>query len=1061
MHSSVPNYIIAIGASAGGMDEINLFFDHTPLDGVAYVIIQHLSPNFKSRMVELLARHSKLIVLEAENEMKVICNKVYLIPHNKFMTISNGNLYLSDKENIKGPHLTINTFFDSLATDYGKKAIGIILSGLGSDGTEGIKAIKKAGGMVIARNPANSEFGSMPSSAIATGLVDFVLDPELMPTAIEDYVNHTEELLIGSHEDEKYLKAIIDLIKETSPLDFSDYKQTTILRRTKRRASHGNFKSLANYLSFLKKTPEEVAALAKEFLISVTTFFRDKEAFEFIEKEVFPDILKKLVPGEELKIWIAGCATGEEAYSMAILLHEQLTGKFEDTIVKIFATDIDSTALLHAGKGLYNATISKDISSERLQKYFIKEGDKYKVSQQIRKMVIFAQHDLVKNAPYCNMQFISCRNLLIYMAPLLQKKIFTMLLFGLKVDGYLFLGSSENPMPILKNLEVVNKKWKIYKNLKVKRGFNFDAFSLPNLLDIKHTPSHSVTAEIDKNINTALAEAMHTSLAKDLDYLTVCVNENNQVISFYGDTSTYLLQKHFTSNLTELLPKPLAIVYKTLSINTLKENKKVEVRGVKIKQGKKILKVNLSVSPLEVKDEHKLLMVIFTKDHSVDIKNDIEYDETIYLDQYTKSLETEVKELKDKLNSSYEKLDALNENMQSFNEELISANEEMQSTNEEMQSVNEELHTINSDYQLKNKELLEMNDDLNNYFRSNINGQLFINKNLELMKFSPGTVKQINLLGTDIGRPLSNISTNIKFETIIDDVKQVLKDGNIITKEIETNNGKWYQIMTMPYVEQATNNNIGAIITFNDITELKNKQFEIDKKNIILLRINTDLDHFIHAASHDLLAPLANIETSISIMNKITLTDAKLMDFLKVINNSVKKFRELITEIATIAKVESEMTAMEMVDFDDVIANIEWSLEDKIKASSAVITKNLEIRQIRFSKKNLRSILFNLISNAIKFNGGKAPEITIHTWKQGDNIVISVKDKGIGISKDDLDKIFNMYGRLNQSVEGHGIGLYLAKKIVNATGGEIIVESEPGKGSNFMIHLKTEAKNLA
>jgi two-component system CheB/CheR fusion protein len=636
-----------------------------------------------------------------------------------------------------------------------------------------------------------------------------------------------------------------------------------------------------------------------------------------------------------------------------------------------------------------------------------------------------------------------------------------MLLFGLKMDGYLFLGSSENPMPIQKNLEVVNKKWKIYKNLKVKKGMNFDSFSLPDLLEIKQVPSLSIAAEIDKNINSALAEAMHTSLANDLDYLTICVNENNQVISSYGDTSTYLLQKHFTSNLTELLPKPLAVVYKTLSTNLLIENKKVEVKGIKIKQGSKTLKVNLSVSPLEIKGEHKLLMVIFTKDHTVDLKNDSEYDETIYHDQYTKSLETEVRELKDKLNSSYEKLDAFNENMQSFNEELISANEEMQSTNEEMQSVNEELHTINSDYQLKNKELLEMNDDLNNYFRSNINGQLFINKDLELMKFSPGTIKQINLLSTDIGRPLSNISTNIKFETIIDDVKQVLKNGSIITKEIETNNGKWYQIMTMPYVEQATNNNNGAIITFNDITELKNTQIEIDKKNIILLRINTDLDHFIHAASHDLLAPLANIETSINIMNKITMTDAKLMSFLQVINHSVIKFRELITEIATIAKVENEMTSMEMIDFEDTISNIEWSLEDKIKESCAVITRNLEVKQIYFSKKNLRSILFNLISNAIKFNGGKAPEIAIHTWQQGDQIIISVKDNGIGISKEDIDKIFNMYGRLNHGIEGHGIGLYLAKKIVNASGGEIIVESKPGLGTNFMIHLKSESKNLA
>jgi two-component system CheB/CheR fusion protein len=415
-------------------------------------------------------------------------------------------------------------------------------------------------------------------------------------------------------------------------------------------------------------------------------------------------------------------------------------------------------------------------------------------------------------------------------------------------------------------------------------------------------------------------------------------------------------------------------------------------------------------------------------------------------------------ELKEKLNSSYERLDASNENMQSFNEELISANEEMQSTNEEMQSVNEELHTINADYQLKNKELLEINDDLNNYFRSNVNGQLFINNDLKLMKFSPGAVNQINLLETDIGRPLSNISTNIKFETIIEDIKRVVSDGIILTKEIETNNGKWYQMMTMPYIQQVDNKKSGAIITFNDITELKNSQLEISKKNSTLRRINADLDHFIHAASHDLLAPLSNIETSINIMNKIALSDEKVHSFLDIINTSIKKFRVLITDIATIAKVESDMVVMEMVDIDEIINNIEWSLENKIRDSHTTINKNLEVKQLLFSKKNLRSIVYNLVSNAIKFKREESPVLIIHTWKEGDNIVLSVQDNGIGIPKGGIDKIFDMYGRLNQDVEGHGIGLYLAKKIINAAGGNIIVESEPGIGSIFKIFLKIETE---
>jgi two-component system CheB/CheR fusion protein len=333
-----------------------------------------------------------------------------------------------------------------------------------------------------------------------------------------------------------------------------------------------------------------------------------------------------------------------------------------------------------------------------------------------------------------------------------------------------------------------------------------------------------------------LIEAMNANLATELDYLALCIDESNHVVKSYGDTTKYLLQKHFNSNLTELLPKPLALAFNILSTKAVKTNQKSAVKGIKIKYNGHIISVSLSVSPLTMrKGEQKLLMVTFSEDKSaIAIPGDTEFDEKTYLDEYTINLEEELKELKDKLSSAYEKLDSTNENMQSFNEELISANEEMQSTNEEMQSVNEELHTINSDYQLKNKELLEINDDLNNYFRSNVNGQLFINNDLLLMKFSPGTVKQINLLESDIGRPLSNISTNIKFETIIDDIKKVLAEGCVITKEIETNNGKWYQIMTMPYVQQVDQSNNGAIITFNDITELKRIQHELDVTNKML-----------------------------------------------------------------------------------------------------------------------------------------------------------------------------------------------------------------------------------
>ncbi|MXV16633.1 chemotaxis protein CheB [Hufsiella ginkgonis] len=1059
MPSVEPHHIIAIGSSAGGLDEINAFFDHTPVDNVSYVIIQHFSPDFKSKMVGLLSRHSKLIVEEASDGADIKSNQVYLIPNDQFMTIRDGRLYLSSKTNVRGPHLTINTFFTSLAEDCGSKAIGIVLSGLGTDGSEGVKAIKKAGGMVIARTPDTTEFGSMPSSAIATGMVDFVLEPELMPDAIGDFVKYEVKIVADTPEDEAIMSAIIDLIKERSPLDFSDYKLTTLLRRTRKRAAYCNHTTLGNYLDFLRSSPEEATVLAKDFLIGVTSFFRDPDVFDFVQSDVLPRLLQSLSPGEELKLWVAGCATGEEAYSLAIAICELLTGDLKDTVVKIFATDIDSVALVSAGRGVYNSGITKYVSSGRLDRHFIKEGDKYRVKPAIRKMVIFARHDMVKNPPYCNMHFISCRNLLIYMTPVLQKKLFTMMLFGLRKNGYLLLGSSETPAPIIGSLEVIHKRFKVYRNLEVKRVLSLDNFSLPDLPGAIHAAPVFSKGSTNQQANHVLAEAMTQGLVTEMDCLVMCVDERNHVLKSYGDTTRYLLQKNFTHNLPDLLPAPLAVAFNALTSNVLRTGKREAVKGIRLRRGEADLELTLTASPLALpQPDRRCLMVTISEDTAAPFMgNAVLFDDQLYHGQYTINLEEAVRELKEQLISAHEQLDASNENLQSFNEELISANEEMQSTNEEMQSVNEELQTINADYQLKNRELTEINDDLNNYFRSNVNGQLFISDDLLLMKFSPGTVGQINLVESDIGRPLHHISTNIKFDTIIEDIKQVLSEGSVLAKEVETHDGKWYQVMTMPYVRQADNHNTGAIITFSDITELKKTQIALDGRNKSLQRINADLDHFIHAASHDLLAPLGNIETSINIMNKMSLSDTKLVDFHGIINTSIKTFRSLITDIASIARVEGNMLAMEMVNVEDLVNNVRWSLEDKIELSGATITLELEATHIFFSKKNLRSILFNLVSNAIKFRGDALPMIVIRTVEEGGFKVLSVKDNGIGMSPYSLTKIFDMYGRLNQDAEGQGIGLYLAKKIINAANGEILVESEPGKGSLFTIRFSERA----
>ncbi|MDB5122578.1 MAG: chemotaxis protein CheR [Mucilaginibacter sp.] len=420
----------------------------------------------------------------------------------------------------------------------------------------------------------------------------------------------------------------------------------------------------------------------------------------------------------------------------------------------------------------------------------------------------------------------------------------------------------------------------------------------------------------------------------------------------------------------------------------------------------------------------------------------------MYDDKYSVGLDAELKKLKEKLASFFAQSKAPNRGMKAVSEGLVSSG--MPIAYKEPQPDDAKRVTAKP-VKIKNKELRDVGGELYNYLKSNIHVQLFIDNNLRLTQFSLGSVEQLNLHESDTGRPLSDISTNIKFETIINDIKSVLQYGVVVTNEVETGNGKWYQVTTMPYL-LADNTRAGAIVTFNDISELKITQLELDKKNAMLSNLNADLDNFVHTVSHDLLAPLANIEGSIDVMNHIYVIDPNQSKFLTIINSSVKKFRALINDISVIGKLEGE-SILEMVDVGEQINNVEWSLENQIKSSGAVIIRDLEVNAIPFSRNNLRSILYNLVSNGMKFKSDEPPVIHIYTRIEGDNIILSVRDNGMGMSSDSVDKIFNLYGRLDYSIEGHGIGLYLVKRIVVAAGGTIRVESEPGKGSIFTITL--------
>jgi two-component system CheB/CheR fusion protein len=1078
-------YVIAIGASAGGLEAISAFFDYTPLDSVSYIVIQHLSADFNSQMAHILAPHSKLQVIEAVEDVDIKTNTVYLIPSSKFMVVENGRLLLSDKKNQPRPHMTIDYFFNSLAKERGNKAIGVILSGTGSDGSKGIEAIKNAGGMILVQDPRTASFDGMPLAAIATDYVDRILSPQAMPEIIEEYVK--DGLLEISKDQpaenitEKELEQIFNLIKSQLPLDFSDYKRPTIIRRIKRRMVHHDFNTVDKYNNFLKGNATEISLLANDFLISVTSFFRDLEAFKIIEDTVIPNIIQKNNSGE-LKIWVAGCATGEEAYSIAILIKEYLNKDPKNIDVKIFASDISKVALDAASKGEYPDTIAKTVSKERLHQFFTKEGTNYKIKHEIRKMLIFAQHDLTKNPPYCNVDFISCRNLLIYLNINLQQRVFGMLHFGLKENGYLFLGPSESTTVVKDGFTEVSNKWNILKSTKTGRPIRFDSFSSHLIGDLKTTTLQINERAVAPVSKSQLYDQINLALLKECDFNGVCTNEKLVVIQSFGDTKPYLRNINFNYNLIELLPEHITIVFKAAAHKALKLKQKVVLDKLNIQVSDKAKSnlINIVISPFYLNDsEEMLLLVLFTETKTkLTEKNVIQIQD---INEVTKehviSLEQEVAQLKHSLAVAHQGITSSNENIQSFNEELQSANEEMQSaneemqsTNEELQSVNEELQTVNKDHQLTIDELTDLNDDLNNYFRSNTNGQLFVDQNLLLKRYSPGAVKHINIREGDIGRPLSNITTNIKFETLIDDVKKVIKNGDPITREAEALDGKTYQVMTMPYLKKNSEKTDGAIISFYDITELKkllhdldisNKSLDVsnhnlDDSNQSLLRINGDLNNFVFGASHDLNAPIVNIEMLLEILkDKLNSKDPEVLELSGMMHKAVIKFKDILNDLARIGAIESEDSNEKPESFPVIFDEIKDILSERIKICEAVFHTDFKIKQVKFARKNLRSVMLNLITNSLKYSLPKrTPVIHIKTEKKAGFIILTIKDNGIGIPKEEMENVFKKYTRANTTAEGTGIGLFLIQKIINASGGKIELECEEAIGCTFKIFFK-------
>ena len=820
------HYIIGIGASAGGLEPIHELFDNMADDtNFSFVVVQHLSPDHKSLMRELLSKHTSMKIMEAEDEMEVKPNCIYLIPSKKTMTLSKGKLELQDKERTQIPNNAIDTFFESLAAEKRENAVGIILSGTGTDGTKGIEAIKKNGGLVIVQDPITADFDGMPSSAIATGLADLVLSPELMPEELVDYLREVPYRLEDfDKDDEMIVGEILGLVKSVTSHDFSLYKKPTIMRRLAKNMAEKGFQNLREYSEYLVNHPADVTELAKAFLINVTKFFRDPEAFDELKSKIIPSIFSGKKNHDTIKVWVVACSSGEEAYSVAMLFYEYMDNiRDHDFNVKIFATDIDKEALQTASLACYPESIAKDLTPERLARFFTKEGSNYRIASSLRKMVVFAAHDITKDPPFSKLDLITCRNMLIYMNLKLQRHILKTFLFALNPGATLMLGASENVGVLKDSMKELNKKWKIYKCITKGRLIDNDTIVSPVRAS---SLAAAGAAGKPRNAINNLADIFRETLMEEHRYAGILIDENMEVKHAIGHFKEFMRfpENSLTFNLLKLVPQDLGVALGMCIRKAAHDQEKNILRNVKVQNGKIERSVNIIVKPyLQQQDYQQSFLFVILEENDNErkkIRKSVSRKKDEIDNQRIEELERDLRETKENLQSVIEELESSNEELLTSNEEMISANEELQSTNEELQSLNEELHTVSAEHQLKIKELVELNDDLNNYFRNNEIGQILVDKHMIVRKFSPAVTTQINLIESDIGRPINDITNNLRDTDLIGDIRKVIISNEGSKREVTVRDNRVFLMKINPYVRQDRSLD-GVVINFIDVTESK------------------------------------------------------------------------------------------------------------------------------------------------------------------------------------------------------------------------------------------------
>jgi two-component system, chemotaxis family, CheB/CheR fusion protein len=1074
----LPKAVVGIGASAGGLNAYTALLSALPPDtGMSFVVVQHLAADHASFLATLLARVTQMSVIEVQDGPRIEPNTIYVIPPNRSLVIEDGHLGL--RERPPGLHLSVDIFFTTLAESHGPQAIGIVLSGTGTDGMKGVEAIKASGGITFAQD-GSAQHWSMPQGAVSTGCIDFVLPPQEIAAELAKLASIPKVAFSSDPiEPAEELESVISVLHERFNTDFSQYKETTLYRRIRRRMALRRIEALGDYRSLLREDARESEALYQDILISVTSFFRDPESFEALKRIVFPALLA-LPPSEEpLRIWVVGCSSGEEAYSIVIALREYMDESNDHRPIRLFGTDINAQAIARARRGWYSRSSVEELPEARRQRYFSEAEGGYCVHKSIRVLCTFAPHNATADPPFSRMDLVSCRNLLIYFQSALQRKLLPLLHYALKPGGFLFLGASESISHYRDLFDQKDARHKIYSASPMARH---SAPMMPRIMADARPPALvNATQALTPHHDLDTQRTADLVALKTYTPPGVLVDEEGEILHFRGDVSPYLAQSAGapSHSIFKVAREGLFAPLRSLLQQMTDGAANARVDNAVVKNGEGLITVSINLVPVVFSPPRPPLYWVFFEPSAETLEQRMlvqtrrlegGYDISRQIAVLTDELAATREHLESTIEAqatSNQDLQAANEEVQSANEELQSTNEELETSKEEIQSSNEELVTVNDELRLRNEDLDRANDDLNNLFSSVKMAIVMVWQDLRIRRFTPLAQTLFNILPTDVGRSIADMRHNIEIEDFAELLSQSINQATEVEKQVKSSDGHFYWLRLRPYrTEDGTVD--GAIVILIDIDTLAQTQESLRDRIAELAAANRHKNEFLAILAHELRNPLAPLRNAVQILNRAGGDVGVTERARELIDRQVHHMSRLVSDLLDAARAENGQIRLQRMSLDlrTCIEHVVDLLRPALESKSQRLRVSLPDAPVWVDgdSTRLEQVFTNLLNNSNKYTPETGEiEIDVSTVLEGDGsrvAIACVTDNGEGIDAELIPRLFDLFTQADRSLAhsqgGLGIGLSLVRTLVEMHGGRVVIRSEGrGRGSAFEVRLPT------